>query len=336
MADKIVTRVYNPPPLPKIKRVAVYCRVSSRIDEQLRSIGSHASYLINLAVEHVGWSFHGIYIDICSGSSTENRGELLRLMLQARQHLFDIVLVRTVSRLGRNTLDTLIIIRELKQLSVEVIFVDDNISTKDPNGELMLTLLASFAQAENESRSMNIKWSMQKRLHNGNSAWFKKKCYGYKNDSNGDMIVFEPEAQVVRWIYKSYLCGNSKTTIQRQLYDAGIPSPTGKAKWCLKSIMDILENEKYYGAVCVYKSFISDVLSHKKIKNNGEHEFVWCFDNHDPIISKQEFMAVIEEKKRRSNLEIDENGNCVRRKSRFCSANMTVSLPEGAINRIPD
>ena len=327
MAEKTVSMIPVLPPLPQVKRVAVYCRVSSRIEEQIRSVGAQASYLVNMVVRHTGWSFQGLYIDICSGSSAENRPELQRMISQARQKLIDVVLVRTVSRLGRNTLDTLTIARELKQISVEMIFVDDNISTMDPDGEFLLSLMASFAQADNESRSLNMKWGIQKQVHDGSSVLFKKKCYGYKNDDEGNMVISEQEAQVVRWIYKSYLSGNSKTTIQRQLEEAGIPSPTGREKWCLKSIMDILENEKYYGAVCVYKSFISDSLSHRRVKNDGRHEFIWYFDHHEPIISKQEFMEVMEEKKKRSNFETDENGNRVRRNTRFCSANVTISLP---------
>ena len=328
MPEKIVTRIPVLPTLPQLRRVAVYCRVSSRNEEQIRSIGSQASYLVNMVIRHGGWSFHGIYIDICSGASAKNRPELQHMLAQARMHEIDIVLVRTVSRLGRNTLDALTIARELKENSVEMIFLDDNVSTMDPNGEFLLSLMASYAQADNESRRLNIKWGMQKRIHDGSSVLFKKKCYGYKNDADGHIIIYEPEARVVRWIYRSYLSGNSKTTIQKQLAQAGIPSPTGNAKWCLKSIMDILENEKYYGAVCVYKSYVQDGFSHKKIRNNGEHELVWCFDHHDPIVSKQDFMAVTEEKKRRTNVETDESGSRVRRKKRFSSANIEVPFSE--------
>ena len=215
----------------------------------------------------------------------------------------------------------------MRQNDAEVIFVDDNISTMDPNGEFLLTVMAGYAQADNESRRGNIKWGIQKRVNDGSSFFFKRKCYGYTYDENGEMTIYEPEARVVRWIYKSYLAGNSKVTIQKQLEQAAIPSPTGKEKWCLQSIMDILKNEKYYGAVCVYKTFTSGTVSHKQVKNKGEHEFVWYFDHHAPIVSREESLEVQEEMKRRSNMEVDENGKRTRKRSRYSSANITVSFP---------
>ena len=327
--ENAVTIIPAQPMLTPVKRVAVYCRVSSSIDEQLRSIGAQASYLINHVIQHTGWSFQGIYIDICSGSKADNRSELQHMLTQARLHMIDIILVRTVSRLGRNTLDTLQIIREMKDNAVEIIFVDDGISSLDPKGELILTLMAALAQADNESRRMNVQWAIEKRLKDGSSALFKKKCYGYTYDENGEMVIKEPEAQVVRSIYKSYLSGNSIFAISKQLEQARILSPTGKKNWCLKSIMDILDNEKYYGAVCVYKSFIAPGTSHKRIHNTGEHELVWCFDHHVPIISYEVYMAVLEEKKRRTNVETDQNGNRIRKKTRFSSTNVQVDFEHG-------
>ena len=266
----------------KIKRVAVYCRVSSRLDEQLRSVGSQAKYLIDKAIHHPGWAFQEILIDICSGEKAENRPELQAMLSQGRGHMIDIILVRTISRLGRNTLDTLTICRDMKEHEVEIIFVDENLSTMSSDGEFLLTVLAAFAQADNESRRMNIKWGMQKKVKDGTSPLFRKKCYGYINDENGQMIVYEPEARIVWWIYKSYLSGNSKFTIKRQLEEAGIISLSGNKTWCHKTIMNILSNEKYYGAICIYKTYMSDCIVPERIKNTGEHEFVWWFDHHEP------------------------------------------------------
>ena len=130
--------------LETLKRVAVYCRVSSRIEEQLYSVGSQAKYLVDMTVHHPGWCFQGIYIDICSGSRADNRTGLQNMLADARLHLIDIVLVRTVSRLGRDTLDMLKIARELKGLGIEIIFADDHLSTMSTNGEFLLTIMSAI------------------------------------------------------------------------------------------------------------------------------------------------------------------------------------------------
>ena len=311
----------------RIKRVAVYCRVSSRIDEQLRSVGSQAKYLIDKAIHHAGWAFQDIFIDICSGKKAENRPELQTMLSQGRSHLIDIILVRTISRLGRNTLDTLTICRDMKEHGVEIVFVDDNLSTMSSDGEFLLTILAAFAQADNESRRMNIKWGMQKRVKDGTSSMFRKKCYGYRNDENGQMTVYEPEARIVRWIYKSYLHGNTIFTIKRQLEETGVFSPSGNKTWCKKTITNILSNEKYYGAICIYKTYMSDYIVPERINNTGEHEFVWWFEHHVPIISKEDYMAVMEAKKERSNYETDDSGNRFRSKHRYVSRNERIEIP---------
>ena len=310
----------------QIKRVAVYCRVSSRIDVQIRSVGAQAKYLIDIAVRHKGWSYEGVYIDICSGAKAENRTELQRMLDHGRLHLIDIILVRTVSRLGRNTLDTLQIAREMMDNGIEIIFVDENISTATTDGELMLTLMACFAQTDNQSRRMNIKWGMQKKVNDGTSVLFKKKCYGFSVDDKGELVINEPEARVVRWIFQSYLSGNSLLAMQRQLLEAGVQSPSGKKKWGFKSIDGILRNEKYYGAVCINKTYMSDAVVPKRIINDGDRELIWWVDHHEPIVSKQMFADAMEERERRSNYEVDENGVRKRRSKRFTSTGIRIVL----------
>lgn len=149
------------------------------MDEQLRSIGGQPKYLIDMVIRHSGWIYQGVFIDICTGSRADKRTELQRMLTECRVGLIDMVLVRTVSRLGRNTLDTLNIIRELKDLGIEVLFADDRISTMAVEGELLLTLLAAFAQEDNRNRRMNVLWGVQKCLKDGTSVLYKRKCYGY-------------------------------------------------------------------------------------------------------------------------------------------------------------
>ena len=173
---------------------------------------------------------------------------------------------------------------------------------------------------------MNIKWGMQKKVHDGSSVLFKKKCYGFSVDDNGELVINEREARVVRWIFQSYLNGNSLLAIQRQLEEAGVQSPSSKKKWGFKSIDGILRNEKYYGAVCIYKTYMSDAVIPKRIINDGDRELVWWLDHHEPIISKQVFVDAMEERERRSNYEVDENGKKKRRSRRFTSTGVCIPL----------
>lgn len=324
--ERSVKAIQPLPVLEKLKRVAVYCRVSSRFEEQIRSIGSQAKYLIDMTVHHPGWVFQGIYIDICSGSRAGNRTELQHMLTDARLQEIDIVLVRTVSRLGRDTVDMLQIMRELKSLGVEIIFADDHLSTMGADGELILTIITAIAEADNQSRKQNIQWGIQKRVKNGTSAFFKTKCYGYKINEEGEMVINEPEARIVRWIYKSFLSGNSRSLIQKQLLEAGIPSPSGNEKWCNQSLMNVLTNEKYYGAVCVYKSHLNDRNNNTLPDNQQTHEPVWWFDHHAPIISKKDYLAVQQEINQRCNYYIDENGKRQRKKTRYHSVNVAVEI----------
>jgi len=296
------------------------------MDEQLRSIGGQAKYLIDIVIRHPGWIYQGVFIDICTDSRSDKRTELQRMLTECRAGLIDMVLVRTVSGLGRNTLDTLNIIRELKDLGIEVLFADDSISTMAVEGELLLTLLAAFAQEDNRNRRMNVLWGVQKRLKDGTSVLYKRKCYGYDTGKEGEMTINEEAARVVRFLYKSYLAGNSICYIQKQLEEKGIPSPLGSARRALRSIDSLLSNEKYYGAVCVGKSYLPDIPGAKPVKNNGERELYWWHDHHEAIISKEEFVAVQEEKKRRSSYEHDENGERRRKSNRYISINTDVEF----------
>ena len=131
---------------------------------------------------------------------------------------------------------------------------------------------------------------------------------------------------MVRWIFQSYLSGNSLLAMQRQLLEAGVQSPSGKQKRGFKSIDGILRNEKYYGAVCIYKTYMSDAVVPKRIINEGDRELVWRVDHHEPIVSKQVFAEAMAERERRSNYEVDENGVRKRRSRRFTSTGVRIAL----------
>ena len=326
MPERAVITIPSRPVFPRLQHVGVYCRVSSRHDAQLESLGSQISSMCEYVIRHGGWTLAGLYVDVYTGAKSDKRDQLQRMLSDSQQNKLDVIVVRNVSRLSRNVVETLEITRKLKALGIEVIFRDDNISSMDQQGELVLTLIASIAQEDNQSRRLNIRWGRQRSAENGTSELYRKKCYGYTTET-GILEIHKSEAEVVRIIFSSYLNGSSVHKICRQLESLGISSPGGKKHWCHHTIEKILINEKYYGAVCIGKTFRSDDVTAKLKVNNGERNLVWWFDHHEPIISKEMFTQIAAERSRRSNIELDENGAKRRKSVRYCSPKTDEPLP---------
>ena len=192
--------------------------------------------------------------------------------------------------------------------SLEVIFETENINTSTTNSELMLSLIEAYAQAENESRSTNIQWGLKKRATDGTSGFYRRRCYGYRNNKNGDLEIVPEEADTVRFIFEAYLNGASLNMIQRELHERSTPSPTGKETWCKRSIDAMLSNEKYYGDVMLMRTFSIGGVGSKRIRNDGHADKYIGLSNHPPIIDKESFEAVQTEKERRSNVVKSEEG----------------------------
>lgn len=319
MPERVVITIPSRHVFPRLQRVGVYCRVSSRHDAQLESLGSQISSVCEYVMCHGGWTLAGLYVDVYTGTKSDQRDQLQRMLSDCKHGKLDIIVVRNVSRLSRNVVETLEITRKLKSLGIEVIFRDDNISSMDKQGELVLTLIASISQEDNQSRRLNIRWGRQRSAENGTSELYRKKCYGYRTTKTGTLEILESEATVVRIIFNSYLCGSGVQKICHQLESLGFSSPSGKKHWCHHTIEKMLVNEKYYGAVCIGKTYRSDDVSAKQKENNGERDLLWWFDHHEPIISKEMYAQVEAEKSRRSNIELDENGVKRRKSTRYCS-----------------
>lgn len=320
MLERVVTTIPSRPAFPRIQRVGVYCRVSSRHDTQLESLGSQISSLCEYVICHGGWKLARLYVDVYTGSKAEQRDQLQRMLSDCQHGMLDIIVVRNVSRLSRDVVETLGITRKLKSLGIEVIFRDDNISSMDEQGELVLTLIASIAQEDNQSRRLNIRWGRQRSAENGTSELYRKKCYGYRTTETGTLEILDSEAMVVRLIFNSYLKGSSVQKICHELESLGFSSPSGKKRWCHHTVEKMLVNEKYYGAVCIGKTYRSDDVAGKLKENNGERNLVWWFDHHEPIISKEMYAQVETERSRRTNMELDENGVKRRKSTRYCSS----------------
>lgn len=217
----------------------------------------------------------------------------------------DMIITKSISRFARNTLDCLKCIRQLKEKNVPVFFEKENINTMDSKGEVLLTIMASLAQQESESLSKNVKMGIQFRYQNGevqvNHNWF----LGYTKDENGHLIIDEDQTIIVRRIFREYLQGASLKTIADGLMADGIPTATGNKKWRGDGIRKILTNEKYMGDALLQKTYTVDVLTKKRVSNNGIVPQYYVENNHEAIIPRQLFMQVQEELFRRAHLKTE-------------------------------
>ena len=241
------------------------------------------------------WRLADVFIDIVSAKGELPRREFERLIRECEAHNISIVLTKSISRFGRDTVETLSAINRLKAAGVRIIFEQENLDTEEVDSNLMISVMESLAQAENESRSGNIRLGLAMRAANGTSGLYKRKLYGYTKDKDGELVIDDEQAKVVRDIFRWYLDGASVLGIIKKLSNAGIPSPTGKGTWSKRSIEKMLENEKYTGTVTLLDSATQEYRYQMK-------------DCHPPIITESEFRAVQEEKKKRSNIVIGNDG----------------------------
>lgn len=242
------------------------------------------------------WVLADVYIDIATSKTGSSRKEFNRMLDDCRSRKLDIVITKNISRFGRDTVEILDALNQLKTLGVRVIFEQEELDTENTDSDLMIAIVEALAQAENESRSENIKWGIKQRAAQGTSKLYDRKCYGYKHDADGKLVIDEEQAENVRLIFDLYLSGQSILGIIRELEKRKILSPTGKEKWCKRTIDVMLSNEKYTGDVKLLKSGKSDVQ-------------YMASENNPAIISKETFEAVQIEKGRRSNVVKEEKGS---------------------------
>jgi len=231
-------RVHFIPPRPvqREKLVGIYCRVSSNSMEQLNSLTNLISALTRLTATTPNWLLVDTYIDIASGKSGSKRIEFIRMLEDCQAKNIEIVITKNISRFGRDTVEVLESLNKLKEHGVRVIFEQEGLDTADSDSELMISIIESIAQAENESRSENIKWGYRRHAAQGTSKLYNRKCYDYENDTDGVLIIKEDEAKNVRLIFELYLRGFSIIGIKRELEKRGIKTPTGKENWSKRTI----------------------------------------------------------------------------------------------------
>lgn len=283
--------------LPKLKRVAAYARVSVERGRTLHSYSAQVSYYNELIQKNPEWEFAGVYSDLgISGTGIEKRNDFKRLLQDCEEGKIDIILTKSISRFARNTVDLLNVVRHLKELGIEVRFEKEGISSLTGDGELMLSILASFAQEEVISTSNNIKWAIKKKFESGKPQC-RYKIYGYRWD--GDNLVIEPEeAKIVKLIFQMYLNKVSAERMEIELKEMGVIATNG-GYFNIGTIRDMLLNITYTGNLLLQKSYTPNPLVRRKVKNNGELPKYYVENNHEAIIPMEMFIQVQEERKRR-------------------------------------
>lgn len=280
-------------------RVAAYCRVSTDKNDQANSFENQQRFFREYIERNPDWDLVQIFADEgISGTNTKKRKEFNRMIAAAQMGEVEFIITKEVSRFARNTVDTLQYTRELKKLSVYVLFMNDNINTKDPDAELRLTIMASIAQEESRKTSERVKWGQKRRMEQG--VVFGRDMLGY-DVRDGKLFINEAGADIVRLIYHKFVEeGKGTCTIARELREAGIETATHMKAWTSTVILRALRNEKYCGDLIQKKTFTPDYLSHDKKHNRGEEEFVVLRDHHEPIISRTLFERAQRELERRS------------------------------------
>lgn len=308
---------FIPASKPKQKRVAIYCRVSTTRGSQEESLESQKNGLEQVIKNNPDWILIKTYTDMGSGKNIYRPG-FHEMILDSYENRFDIILVKSISRFNRNTVDLLDTVNKLRLLGIEVIFQRENLSSKDRDSDLFMALSASLAQAESETLSEAIKWGLKRGFESGESKLYTRKCYGYNLSEVEELVIDWEQALVVRSIFDLYLKGYSVDMIMKEFASESIKSPTGKDRWSKRTIQKILTNEKYIGNVILGKTYTSAFPNNKQKVNSGEQDRFIIQDAHEPIISFDIFEQVQEEIKRRSNVE-EVNGK-TRRKNIHYSA----------------
>lgn len=283
-------------------RVCAYARVSSDSDDQLNSFSAQVEYFTRLIQSHSDWEFVDIYADEgITGTRADKRDEFQRLMRDCRAGRVDRILVKSVSRFARNSTDCIKAVRELQALGVSVIFEKEQINTGNLSNEMFLSMMSAFAQEESISISQNMRKGAIMRMKNGTFR-LSQIPYGYRYDEHGVLIIQPEEAEIVRWIFKSFLSGKGVQTISRELEAKQVPKLRGEPIWSKHGILYILTNERYAGNELFRKSYRTESISFKKIDNFGEKTQFYAEDTHEAIVSLETFekaQSLLREKKKK-------------------------------------
>lgn len=288
------------PAIKQLKKVAAYARVSMQSERMMHSLSAQISYYSKLIQKNPDWEYAGVYADdFISGTNTVKRDEFKRMLADCEEGKIDIILTKSISRFARNTVDLLETVRHLKAKGIEVRFEKENINSMSGDGELMLSILASFAQEESRSISENIRWATKKRFEKGIPNG-KFKIFGYRWEDD-KLVPVPEEAEIVKRIYQNFLDGKSRLETEKEFAAEGITTANG-CRWVDSNIKVVLTNITYTGNLLLQKEFIEDPITKRRKKNRGEMPQYFVENTHEPIIDMETFRYVQDEIARRKEL----------------------------------
>ena len=307
-------------------RVAAYARVSTDSDEQLISLDAQKNHYEALIRSRKDWEYAGLYYDEgISGTKMAKRDGLLSMLADCEKGKIDYIIVKSISRFSRNTVESIETVRRLCGMGIYILFEKENIDTGKMEGELLLSILSSLAESESRSISENETWSIQKRFRNGTYK-IAYPPYGY-DYIDGEMVVNPEQSKVVRRIFDMVLSGSSSADIARELNAAEIPTRRG-GSWTSTTINGMIRNEKYTGDVIFQKSYSDEQFT--RHRNNGERDQYYVADHHEAIISYEDFDA--------ANAILDRNGaekgvyaDSRKYKNRYCFSGKIICGNCGAV-----
>jgi DNA invertase Pin-like site-specific DNA recombinase len=265
--ERKIERVQFPTKMPQLKNVAAYARVSSGKDAMLHSLSAQVSYYKEIISRQKGWRFCGVYADEALTGTKDDRKQFCLLLQACRRGEIDMVITKSISRFARNTVTLLETVRELKSLGIDVFFEEQNIHSISPDGELMLTILASYAQEESLSASENRKWQIRKDFEKGKIGSIT--IFGYRRNADGVLEIQPDEAKIVRMIFSDYLSGMGGQSIANKINEMNIRTRQGNL-WTSPRIKEILQNEKYIGKMILQKYYRNNHMEKRKMINHGE------------------------------------------------------------------
>ena len=284
--SRIVSRLGAAPAVPQ-RRVAAYCRVSSDRDEQLRSLENQRAYFARRAAGEPDWELVEIYCEAgVSGTHQATRPELQRLLGDCRLGRIDLILVKSISRFARNAAECLALVRELNGLGIDLIFEKENLRTDRSEGELLLSILASLAESESRSISLNCRWAVQKRFQNG-SFKLSRPPYGY-DLRDGQLYRNPREAEIVHYIFSRVVAGDGTPTIARALNERGIPTKRG-GQWQAGTLLSMIKNDLFVGDLLMQKTYRDS--DYRARPNKGERDRFLIPDHHEALVSRELFAA---------------------------------------------